>query len=128
MTTSTAQKEVRINRTEMLPSTIEQLYYLTSEANKPEILCKLIEAADDMYGLVFSKPKSLVIDLTQYLKGRGYRTDCLHGDMDQDARERTMRSFANEGHDLDLHRCRISRPGRQRREPCDQLFDPARAG
>ena len=77
----------------MLPDTIEQLYFKTHESDKPEILCKLIDAADDFYGLVFCQTKALVTDLTQYLKCRGYRVDCLHGDMEQDARERTMKGF-----------------------------------
>lgn len=89
----TEPKQVQINRTEMLPDTIEQLFYTTQEANKPEVLCKLIDMAQDFYGLVFCQTKSLVIDLTQYLKGRNYRVDCLHGDMDQSARERTMKAF-----------------------------------
>jgi ATP-dependent RNA helicase DeaD len=88
-----APKQVQVNRTEMLSGTVEQLYYMTSESNKPEVLCKLVEAADDFYGLVFCQTKSLVADLTRYLTERRYRADCLHGDMDQNARERTMQSF-----------------------------------
>ena len=86
-------QQVQVNRTEMLSGTVEQLYYITSEGNKPEILCKLIDAAEDFYGLVFCQTKSLVSDLTQYLVDRGYRVDCLHGDKDQNARERTMKAF-----------------------------------
>ncbi len=86
-------KVVQSNRTEMLPSTIEQYYFLTHEANKPEILCKLIDAYDNFYGLVFCQTKSLVTDLTRYMQERGYKVDCLHGDKDQKARERTMNDF-----------------------------------
>ena len=86
-------KQVQVNKTEMLPEGIQQLYYVTQEANKPEVLCKLIDAADDFYGIVFCQTKSLVTDLTQYLRGRGYPVDCLHGDMDQSARERTMKAY-----------------------------------
>lgn len=88
-----APRQVQVNRTEMLSGTVEQIYYMTSESNKPEVLCKLVEAADDFYGLVFCQTKSLVADLTRYLTERRYRADCLHGDMDQNARERTMQSF-----------------------------------
>lgn len=86
-------KQVQVNRTEMLSSSVEQIYYTTQESNKPEVLCKILDAADDIYGIVFCQTKALVIDLNQYLMGRGYRTDCLHGDMDQNARDRTMRGF-----------------------------------
>jgi ATP-dependent RNA helicase DeaD len=85
--------QVQINKTEMLSGTVEQLYYITQESNKPEILCKLIEAAEDLYGLVFCQTKALVTDLTRYLAEKGYKVDCLHGDMDQKARDRTMQAF-----------------------------------
>jgi len=85
--------QVQVNRTEMLPDTVEQIYYITQESNKPEVLCKLVDAAEDFYGIVFCQTKALVVDLHQYLLGRGYRTDCLHGDMDQNSRDRTMRGF-----------------------------------
>ena len=86
-------KQVQVNRTEVLSTTVEQFYYLTHESNKPEILCKLIDAAEDFYGVVFCQTKQLVADLTQYLTERGYRVDCLHGDKDQRSRERTMQAF-----------------------------------
>jgi ATP-dependent RNA helicase DeaD len=84
---------VQINRTEMLPKTVEQIFYMTQESNKPEVLCKLVDAAEDFYGLVFCQTKSLVTDLTQYLTNRRYKVDSLHGDKDQNARERTMQAF-----------------------------------
>lgn len=86
-------KFVQINRTEMVPPTIDQIYYPAREGDKPEILCKLIEATDDFYGLIFCQTKALVVELTQYLHERGFKVDSLHGDKDQNSRERTMESF-----------------------------------
>ncbi len=86
-------KQVQVNRSEMLSTTVEQIYYRVHESDKPEILCKIIDAADDFYGIVFCQTKLLVTDLTQYLIDHGYKVDCLHGDKDQNSRERTMRAF-----------------------------------
>jgi ATP-dependent RNA helicase DeaD len=86
-------KQVAVNRKEMLSATVEQFYYPTRESDKPEILCKLIEAAEDFYGVIFCQTKSLVADLTSFLMDRGYKVDCLHGDKDQNSRERTMQAF-----------------------------------
>ncbi|MEQ1663947.1 MAG: DEAD/DEAH box helicase [Bdellovibrionales bacterium] len=86
-------QQVQVNRTEMLSTTVEQLYYPSRESDKPEILCKLIEAADNFYGIIFCQTKSLVMDLSQYLSSRGYKVDCLHGDKTQNDRERTMQAF-----------------------------------
>lgn len=86
-------KTVQVNRNEMLSSTVEQIYYITAEANKPEVLCKLIDEAEDFYGVVFCQTKELVSNLTNYLVDRGYKADCLHGDMSQSAREIAMQAF-----------------------------------
>jgi ATP-dependent RNA helicase DeaD len=86
-------KQVQVNRTEVLSSTVIQNYYMTQEKNKPEVLCKLIDAAEDFYGLIFCQTKSLVTDLTRYLTERGYKADCLHGDMNQPAREAAVGAF-----------------------------------
>lgn len=84
---------VQLNRKEILSENVEQFFYVTQEGNKPQILCKLIEAAEDFYGLVFCQTKALVGDLTTYLNERGFKTACLHGDIDQSSRERTMQAF-----------------------------------
>lgn len=86
-------RKVQMNRAEMVPGTVEQIFYITQEQNKPEVLCKLIDVADAFYGIIFCQTKALVVELTQYLTARGYRTDCLHGDMDQKSRDRTMGAF-----------------------------------
>ena len=76
-------QKVQINRTEMLPATVEQIFYKVHEYDKPEVLCKVIDANDDFYGIVFCQTKALVADLTGFLLSKGYRVDCLHGDLDQ---------------------------------------------
>ncbi len=86
-------KMTQVNKQEMLSSTVEQIYYMTQEQHKPEILCKLIDAADDFYGVVFCQTKSLVADLTRYLTERTYKADALHGDMSQSARETVVMAF-----------------------------------
>lgn len=86
-------KLVQVNRTEVLSAGVEQIYYPSRESDKPEILCKLIEAADEFYGVIFCQTKSLTTDLSQYLSTRGYKVDSLHGDKSQFERERTMQAF-----------------------------------
>ncbi len=86
-------QRVQINNKEVLSRTVEQIAFLTKEANKSEILCKIIESAEDFYGLVFCQTKSMVTTLTQTLNAKGYRVDCLHGDRDQGQRERTLKAF-----------------------------------
>ena len=86
-------KQAQVNRTEVLSSTVKQIWYPARESDKAEMVCTLIEAADDFYGLVFCQTKALVMDLAEHLANRGYRVDALHGDKTQQDRERTMRAF-----------------------------------
>ncbi len=86
-------KHAQVNKTEMLSSTVEQIYYIVRESDKPEVLLKILALADDFYGLIFCQTKALVTDLAQYLNEKGYKADCLHGDKSQDERERSMRAF-----------------------------------
>ncbi|MGZ3742190.1 MAG: DEAD/DEAH box helicase, partial [Bdellovibrionota bacterium] len=86
-------QRVQINKTEVLSSTVEQIFFKTHEYDKPELLCRLIDAADDFYGIVFCQTKALVADVTTFLAGKGYKADCLHGDLDQTARDRVMKAF-----------------------------------
>jgi len=86
-------KQVQINRGEMLSTTVEQIYYLARESDKPELLVKIIESADDFYGLVFCQTKALVMDVAQAMINRGYKVDTLHGDKTQHDRDRTMNAF-----------------------------------
>ncbi|MBX9767785.1 MAG: DEAD/DEAH box helicase, partial [Bdellovibrionales bacterium] len=86
-------KTVQVNRTEMLSGTVKQIYYMTREMDKPDVLCKLIDMNDDFYGLIFCQTKLLVTDLTNLLQNRGYKVDCLHGDKPQAERDRILKRF-----------------------------------
>lgn len=84
---------VELNHTQKVPSQLEQIYYVTRESNKPDVLAKLIEEVGNFYGLIFCQTKALVVELTQRLVDMGYKVDSMHGDKTQDARERTLKSF-----------------------------------
>ncbi|MEK7233744.1 MAG: DEAD/DEAH box helicase [Elusimicrobiota bacterium] len=93
-------KQARINRGEMLSTTVEQIYYLARESDKSELLVKIIESADDFYGLVFCQTKALVMDVVSAMIERGYKADSLHGDKTQHDRDRTMSAFREKKVDL----------------------------
>ena len=86
-------QQARAEKSEVLSKNVEQIYYVVPERDKPPVLCRLIDLADDFYGLIFCQTKSLVMDLTMHLAELGYRVDALHGDKTQDDRERSMRAF-----------------------------------
>ncbi len=86
-------KIAQVNRTEMLSGTVKQIYYTVRDKNKPKALCRLLDVADDFYGLIFCQTKVQVTGLTEHLRARGYAVDSLHGDKNQSERERTLAAF-----------------------------------
>jgi ATP-dependent RNA helicase DeaD len=91
----TDPKTVEINKTEVLSNTVEQVFYVTRDGNKPDVLCKIIDHTENFYGLIFCQTKVLVSEISSLLKDRGYQVDCLHGDLSQQQRERTLSLFRN---------------------------------
>jgi ATP-dependent RNA helicase DeaD len=88
-------KQIQINKKEVLSGTVEQIFYVTQEKNKADVLCKIIDHAENFYGLIFCQTKLLVSDIAALLKDRGYQVDCLHGDLSQSQRERILSLFRN---------------------------------
>ncbi len=86
-------KQIQIAKTESTVELVKQYYYQVREDEKCDAIEKLIDQAPNFYGLIFCQTKITVIELTQRLKEHGYKVDCLHGDMEQNARERTMKAF-----------------------------------
>ncbi|MEI8377684.1 MAG: DEAD/DEAH box helicase [bacterium] len=72
---------------------IQQIYFEVINKNKPELLSRLIDLHNVKLCLVFCNTKSQVDELVEDLKTRGYFADGLHGDMNQNQREKVMKSF-----------------------------------
>lgn len=86
-------EKVEVNQKQKLAENVEQSYLQVRERDKPEVLCKIIDHADEFYGLIFCQTKALVMDLDNYLTTKGHKVDCLHGDKTQTDREKTMQAF-----------------------------------
>jgi ATP-dependent RNA helicase DeaD len=74
---------------------IEQVYFEVQEKNKAEVLCRLLDINNVKLALVFCNTKSQVDSLVEILKTRGYFADALHGDMNQNQRDKVMNGFRN---------------------------------
>lgn len=72
---------------------IEQVYFDIRENLKPEALSRLIDLHNIKLALVFCNTKNQVDNLVQIMKSRGYFAEGLHGDMNQNQREKVMREF-----------------------------------
>lgn len=72
---------------------IKQTFWLLYEADKIEALVRLIDFADDFYGLVFTQTKMDADTVSKQLDERGYEVAVLHGDIMQSQREKVLERF-----------------------------------
>lgn len=73
--------------------TIEQFYINVSDAQKADVLTRLLENNSDESGavLIFDRTKIGAANLTEKLQARGYAAEAMHGDMSQAQREAVIR-------------------------------------
>ena len=79
---------------EPLPLT-EQFFWIVREEDKTEALVRLIDTADDFYGLVFCQTKADADAVAKELDERRYEAAALHGDIPQSQREKILGRFRN---------------------------------
>ncbi|MGP1577644.1 MAG: DEAD/DEAH box helicase [Treponema sp.] len=77
-----------------LPLT-EQFFWMVREEDKTEALVRLIDTADDFYGLVFCQTKADADAVAKELDERRYEAAALHGDIPQSQREKILGRFRN---------------------------------
>jgi len=73
--------------------TIEQHYFTVEEMRKFDLLVKLIERENPEQAIVFCRTKRGTDRVQRKLSRKVQGVDCIHGDMQQPARDRVMRSF-----------------------------------
>lgn len=81
-----------ITESEVKPE-IEQEYFEVASKNKQELLSRLLDYNDVKLGLIFCNTKNMVDELVENLKERGHYADGLHGDLNQNQREKVMKKF-----------------------------------
>jgi len=72
---------------------VDQFYMVLKKEERMEALRRIIDQAEDFYGLVFCATKAETDELARRLVEGGYPAEAIHGDLPQEARERTLRRF-----------------------------------
>ena len=93
-------KLVKVVQKRLTVPNTEQYYYEVKQADKFEILTRLIDINNPRLALVFCNTKRKVDDIVELLKGRGYFADALHGDLNQRQRDQAMDKFRNGNVDI----------------------------
>jgi ATP-dependent RNA helicase DeaD len=72
---------------------IDQFYMVLKREDRLEALRRIIDGAENFYGLIFCATKAETDELARRLVENGYPAEAIHGDLSQEARERTLRRF-----------------------------------
>lgn len=91
---------VRVNATSVANDNTKQYYAIANRRQRFEVLCRIIESVEDLYGFVFCQTKMMTADVAQMLEKRGYKAQALNGDMSQVRRNQVIKAFKNKEFDL----------------------------
>ena len=86
-------QSVTIKRDTTNALAIEQRYYLVHEGDKTNALTRLFEIEPIKSALIFARTRAETATLANELVVRGIPAEAIHGDLDQNARERVLGRF-----------------------------------
>ena len=86
-------KNIRISKSELTISLVEQKYILVEEKDKVEVITRLIDVNEYKLIIIFCNTKRAVDEVNAELLTRGFKVEALHGDMKQQQRDRVMNRF-----------------------------------
>lgn len=72
---------------------IKQVVIETTDRGKQDALCNIIDEQRPFMAIIFCRTKRRVKTLNDNLRGRGYNSDEIHGDLSQAKREKVIKSF-----------------------------------
>ncbi|MDR1443447.1 MAG: DEAD/DEAH box helicase [Treponema sp.] len=72
---------------------IDQFYMILKREDRLEALRRIIDGTENFYGLIFCATKVETDELARRLVENDYHAEAIHGDLSQEARERTLRRF-----------------------------------
>ena len=77
--------------------TIEQFYFSVDNERKFELLVRLLEREKPTQAIIFCRTKRGTERIHNQLKKKFKNVECMHGDLAQNARDRTMKKFREGG-------------------------------
>ncbi|OFY48019.1 MAG: DEAD/DEAH box helicase [Bacteroidetes bacterium GWF2_41_31] len=87
--------EIRINEKELVNQNIENLYIVYPQGLKLDTLKSFLLERPDQRGILFCRTKIAAKRLSKQLAGFVVATDAIHGNLNQESREKVLRGFKN---------------------------------
>ena len=79
---------------------IKQFFYRAHAMDKDEVVSRILQAEGRGKTVIFTKTKRQAAKVADELSDRGFNATALHGDMSQEAREKSMDSFRSGKRDI----------------------------
>ncbi len=79
---------------------IKQFFYRAHAMDKDEVVARILQAEGRGKTVIFTKTKRQAAKVSDELSDRGFSATALHGDMSQEAREKSMDSFRSGKRDI----------------------------
>lgn len=86
-------KHISIAKNTVTVEKIKQYYYEIKHKDRFETLCRILDVDEPSSAIIFCKTKRGVDELVEWMQGRGYNVEGMHGDMNQSQRMNTLRKF-----------------------------------
>ncbi|MBR7118404.1 MAG: DEAD/DEAH box helicase [Helicobacteraceae bacterium] len=86
-------KSVKIATASVANADIEQKYYIINENERDDAITRLIDVIAPQKSIIFTRMKKEADKLSNFLTSKGYKSVCLHGDMEQRERQTAIKSF-----------------------------------
>jgi len=84
---------ITIQREQVTVAAIEQRCYIVNGRDKLAALTRIFEMEELTSALIFVRTRAATGELAAALSTRGFASEALNGDLNQDARERTLNRF-----------------------------------
>jgi len=91
---------IQIERKKVTAPNIEQYMVEVRDSVRTEAICRFIDINDFKLGLVFCNTKRKTEEVTRELQSRGYASDFINGDLNQNQRDRVMAKFRSGAIDI----------------------------
>lgn len=89
----TTPVEVTVGKVNTGNKNIDHQYFVTNSQNRYETLKRLIDFNPGIYGIIFTRTKAEAQQISDKLTREGYDIDALHGDLNQQQRDKVMGEF-----------------------------------
>ncbi len=86
---------IKATTKDVITQQVKQYYCIVPRRSRTAVVARFIESSPDFYGIIFCQTKILTNEVMEQLVSKGFKANCLHGDMSQALRNQIIKGFKN---------------------------------